>query len=178
MTANAHMKFKANTLGLQDLPRLEDLFVSSFEEACEKGLPEDTGGLKRLRADLESILTEANKRAKLFALELTKLYEIVEDPPEIESVTDEVLLTAWRDKTMAEINEIEEAEKALREEAARAPPPRPPPAPSPARTNFGTKGPPRGAAGRAATRRMVPFPSNIPFMWRDTMRVRFTVNGV
>ena len=30
----------------------------------------------------------------------------VEDPPEIESMDDEVLLNAWRDKTMAEINEL------------------------------------------------------------------------
>jgi hypothetical protein len=38
----------------------------------------------------ESIQVEANKRAKLLALELTKLYDIDEAPPEIESITDEV----------------------------------------------------------------------------------------
>ena len=37
---------------LQDLPRLEDLFVNSFDDACTSGLPEDAGGLKRLRNDL------------------------------------------------------------------------------------------------------------------------------
>eukprot|EP00961_Rhodomonas_salina_P072286 970854-Rhodomonas_salina.5 len=60
-------------------------------------------------------------------------------------VTDEVLLTAWRDKTLAEINEIDEAERShreresaygrgaesscvrYREEVARTPAPRPPP---------------------------------------------------
>jgi len=30
----------------------------------------------------------------------------VEDPPEIESMDDEVLLNAWKDKTLAEINEL------------------------------------------------------------------------
>ena len=30
----------------------------------------------------------------------------VDDPPEIESMEDEVLLIAWKDKTMAEINEL------------------------------------------------------------------------
>jgi hypothetical protein len=34
------------------------------------------------------------------------MYLQVEDPPEIESMDDEVLLNAWRDKTMAEINEL------------------------------------------------------------------------
>ena len=33
-------------------------------------------------------------------------WEQVEDPPEIESMEDEVLLMAWKDKTVAEINEL------------------------------------------------------------------------
>ena len=74
-------KLKSNTLGLTELARLEDLFLSSFEEAVEKGIPEDAAGLKRLRADLESILTEANKRTKLLAIELTKIYDMVRAPP-------------------------------------------------------------------------------------------------
>ena len=34
------------------------------------------------------------------------VWEQVEDPPEIESMEDEVLLMAWKDKTVAEINEL------------------------------------------------------------------------
>jgi len=93
-------------VAVQELPRLEDLFASTFEVACRDGVPDDAGALKRLRVDLESILKEANKRQKLLAMELTKLYDIVEDPPEIEQTTDPVLLQAWRDKTTAEINEV------------------------------------------------------------------------
>lgn len=70
-------KLKSNTLGLTELARLEDLFLSSFEDAVDKGIPEDAVGLKRLRHDLESILTEANKRTKLLAIELTKIYDMV-----------------------------------------------------------------------------------------------------
>ena len=32
--------------------------------------------------------------------------EQVEDPPEIESMDDEILLLAWKDKTLAEMNEL------------------------------------------------------------------------
>ena len=71
-------------------------------------------GLKRLRHDLESILTESNKRTKLLAIELTKIYDMVEDPPEIESMDDEVLLLAWKDKTLAEINELDELDKGIK----------------------------------------------------------------
>jgi len=39
-------------MSAQDLPRLEDLFVSSFEGACEKGVDDDVGALKRLHADV------------------------------------------------------------------------------------------------------------------------------
>ena len=70
-------KLKANTLGLTELARLEDLFLSSFEDALSKGIPDDAAGLKRLRHDLESILTEANKRTKLLSIELTKIYDMV-----------------------------------------------------------------------------------------------------
>lgn len=73
-------KLKSNTLGLTELARLEDLFLSSFEDAVEKGIPDDAAGLKRLRHDLESILTEANKRTKLLAIELTKIYDMVSAP--------------------------------------------------------------------------------------------------
>ncbi len=108
---------------------------------------------------------EANKRAKLLAVvvslsiheyiiwlpvdaisdfvngaiqELTKLFDVVDDPPEIEAVNDEVikksvplyhystvfdshlsqvLLSAWRDKTLAELKEIEELEGMCRYES-------------------------------------------------------------
>jgi len=70
-------KLKANTLKLTELARLEDLFLTSFEDALQKGLPDDAAGLKRLRHDLESILTEANKRTKLLSIELTKIYDMV-----------------------------------------------------------------------------------------------------
>ena len=43
----------------------------------QKGIPDDAAGLKRLRHDLESILTEANKRTKLLSIELTKIYDMV-----------------------------------------------------------------------------------------------------
>ena len=69
-------KLKANTLGLQELPRfldfaksaffiistdrflprtndrLEDLFVNGFEAARDSGVPEDVSALKLLRSDL------------------------------------------------------------------------------------------------------------------------------
>lgn len=70
-------KLKANTLKLTELARLEDLFLTSFEDALQKGIPDDAAGLKRLRHDLESILTEANKRTKLLSIELTKIYDMV-----------------------------------------------------------------------------------------------------
>ena len=76
-------KLKANTLGLTELARLEDLFLSSFEDALSKGIPDDAAGLKRLRHDLESILTEANKRTKLLSIELTKIYDMVAPAPPI-----------------------------------------------------------------------------------------------
>eukprot|EP00960_Hanusia_phi_P026601 746335-Hanusia_phi.AAC.3 len=98
MQSVTKQRLKSNTLGLPELARLEDIFVRSFEEAVEKGVPDDAAGLKRLRTDVESILTEANKRSKLLAMELTKIYDMVEDPPEIESIDDEVLLQAWKDK--------------------------------------------------------------------------------
>ena len=44
-----------------------------------QGVPDDAVGLKRLRADLESILTESNKRTKMLAIELTKIYDNVKD---------------------------------------------------------------------------------------------------
>ena len=75
--AGGPKKLKSNTLGLTELARLEDLFLTSFENAMDKGIPEDAAGLKRLRHDLESILTEANKRTKLLAIELTKIYDMV-----------------------------------------------------------------------------------------------------
>jgi len=61
---SAPKRLKSNTLGLTELARLEDLFLSSFEEAVEKGIPEDEAWLKRLRADLESILTGAHQAAR------------------------------------------------------------------------------------------------------------------
>jgi hypothetical protein len=75
--AGPNKKLNSNSLALKELARLEDLFLTSFEDAVEKGIPEDAAGLKRLRADLESILTEANKRTKLLAIELTKIYDMV-----------------------------------------------------------------------------------------------------
>ena len=39
---------------------------------------------------------------------------MVEDPPEIESMDDEVLLLAWKDKTLAEINELDELDKGIK----------------------------------------------------------------
>ena len=75
--AGATKRLKSNTLGLTELARLEDLFLTSFQEALDKGIPEDAAGLKRLRHDLESILTEANKRTKLLSIELTKIYDMV-----------------------------------------------------------------------------------------------------
>jgi hypothetical protein len=79
-------KLKSNTLGLTELARLEDLFLSSFEDAVDKGIPDDAAGLKRLRHDLESILTEANKRTKLLAIELTKIYDMVLSPACVRAV--------------------------------------------------------------------------------------------
>ena len=76
-------KLKANTLKLTELARLEDLFLTSFEDALQKGLPDDAAGLKRLRHDLESILTEANKRTKLLSIELTKIYDMVSRSPDL-----------------------------------------------------------------------------------------------
>ncbi|MGB1606965.1 MAG: hypothetical protein ACPIOQ_80310 [Promethearchaeia archaeon] len=61
-------------------------------------MPDDAVGLKRLRADLESILTESNKRTKMLAIELTKIYDMVEDPPDIEHMDDEIMLQAWKEK--------------------------------------------------------------------------------
>ena len=63
-----------------------------------QGVPDDAVGLKRLRADLESILTESNKRTKMLAIELTKIYDMVEDPPDIEHMDDEIMLQAWKEK--------------------------------------------------------------------------------
>mmetsp|Transcript_18140 Transcript_18140/g.26549 ORF Transcript_18140/g.26549 Transcript_18140/m.26549 type:complete len:175 (-) Transcript_18140:578-1102(-) len=166
-------KLKSNTLGLTELARLEDLFLSSFGEAVEKGIPEDAAGLKRLRHDLESILTEANKRTKLLAIELTKIYDMVDDPPEIESMEDEVLLIAWKDKTMAEINELDELDKGIRAAnaaaaAAAAAQPRPTPA---ARAHTGAKKLPPGK------RQMRPWPDNVPFVYRDSMRIKFLLHA-
>eukprot|EP00802_Teleaulax_amphioxeia_P011469 Tamp_11501.p2 GENE.Tamp_11501~~Tamp_11501.p2 ORF type:complete len:210 (+),score=64.95 Tamp_11501:74-631(+) len=176
-------KLKANTLGLTELARLEDLFLSSFEDALSKGIPDDAAGLKRLRHDLESILTEANKRTKLLSIELTKIYDMVEDPPEIESMDDEILLLAWKDKTLAEMNELDELDKGMKAEsaaasaaaaaaaaaqAARQAQPRPSPA---ARAHTGAKKPPPGK------RLMRPWPEHVPFTYRDTMRIKFHLNG-
>mmetsp|Transcript_22544 Transcript_22544/g.73935 ORF Transcript_22544/g.73935 Transcript_22544/m.73935 type:complete len:172 (+) Transcript_22544:115-630(+) len=170
MQSVSKQRLKSNTLGLPELARLEDIFVRSFEEAVEKGVPDDAAGLKRLRTDVESILTEANKRSKLLAMELTKIYDMVEDPPEIETIDDEVLLQAWKDKTIAEINEVEELEKNHREVSTVQVSSTP--KASAVRRDVGSKGVPR-----SQRRNMIPWPANVPFIWRDSMRVRFTVNG-
>eukprot|EP00283_Hemiselmis_rufescens_P011647 CAMPEP_0173453522 /NCGR_PEP_ID=MMETSP1357-20121228/50763_1 /TAXON_ID=77926 /ORGANISM="Hemiselmis rufescens, Strain PCC563" /LENGTH=118 /DNA_ID=CAMNT_0014420489 /DNA_START=141 /DNA_END=493 /DNA_ORIENTATION=+ len=106
-------RLKAQTLSFQELPRLEDLFLTAFAGACASGCPDDGAGLKRLRGDLESIENEASKRVKLLALELAKLYDVVEDPPEIETITDETLLSAWRDNTLSQLSEIDDHDKQL-----------------------------------------------------------------
>jgi len=43
---SAPKKLVAKTLGLVELAPLEDCFLLSFEEAVEKGVPEDAAGLK------------------------------------------------------------------------------------------------------------------------------------
>ena len=47
MQSASKQRLKSNTLGLPELARLEDIFVRSFEEAVEKGVPDDAAGTDR-----------------------------------------------------------------------------------------------------------------------------------
>ena len=178
-------KLKSQTLSFQDLPRLEDQFLTSFESAVASGCPTNPADLKRLRGDLVSIQNEANKRTKLLALELAKLFDVVEDPPELESITDDTLLQAWKDNTLAQLQEMDEYDKAAmaaanqqaQAQAAAVATPRATATPKSSSHKKQTTQQAPQYLGAHVKRKMVMWPAGVPFYYRDSMRIRFHVGG-